>query len=399
MSFARRIVAVCLGILVASWILGDPARGDAGAMPGKSTLPPDGPTVTLQLADGSTVTGTLRTDEFRIRTSYGVAEIETKKIRTLFIDPAVGEDPPKAHVELTDKSRLSGSALTDLLTVQVGNEPRPFKPSTVRQITFARPVNPSLAAAILGLITLAVMEIVLGVDNIIFLAILAGKLPTESQPRARRIGLLAALGTRLLLLASLSWLLGLTRPLFTLPELPFIEDPEARGISLRDLILLVGGSFLIGKSTFEMHEKMEHARKHGNEAPPTSGTASFGWVIVQIAIIDIVFSLDSVITAIGMVEQLWVMVVAMIIAVIVMMLFATPISNFVDHHPTIKVLALSFLILIGVLLVAEGLGQHLDKGYIYFAMAFSVVVELINMQLRGKPQSTATVEASPTGTG
>ena len=224
------------------------------------------------------------------------------------------------------------------------------------------------------------MEVVLGIDNVIFLAIISGKLPAEKQPLARRLGLGAALVTRLMLLATLSFLLGLTKPLFELPEMPLFHDHEARGISWRDVILLAGGVFLIGKSTFEMHDKVKDAQR--TEASPPRKVAGFVSVILQIAVIDIVFSLDSVITAVGMVEQLWVMVAAMIVAVGIMLLFAEPIARFVEKYPTVKVLALSFLILIGVLLVAEGLGQHIDKGYIYFAMAFAVLVEFINTRLR-----------------
>jgi predicted tellurium resistance membrane protein TerC len=227
------------------------------------------------------------------------------------------------------------------------------------------------------------MEIILGVDNIIFLAILASKVDPPRQPAARRIGLLAALGTRILLLFSLTWLLGLTRPLFELPELPLLQTAEARGVSWRDLILFAGGVFLIGKSVVEMHEKLEHAKAQHKGGPSTAkAAASFASVIAQIAVIDIVFSLDSVITAVGMVEDLWVMVTAMLLAVGVMMFSAGPIARFVDRRPTVKVLALAFLILIGVLLVAEALGQHIDKGYIYFAMAFAVGVEMVNMRLR-----------------
>jgi len=180
-------------------------------------------------------------------------------------------------------------------------------------------------------------------------------------------------------------LLKLTAPLFTLPSFGFLHDAEAREVSLRDLILLVGGLFLIAKSTFEMHKKVEEAKaeRAGEPAPSEAKHASFAWTIVTIAVIDIVFSLDSVITAVGMVEEIWVMIVAMVLAMLVMLYFAGPIATFVDRHPTIKVLALSFLILIGVMLVAEGLGQHIDKGYIYVAMGFALVVELINMQFRG----------------
>jgi predicted tellurium resistance membrane protein TerC len=226
---------------------------------------------------------------------------------------------------------------------------------------------------------------VLGIDNIIFLAIVAGRLPEAQQPKARRIGLLAALGTRILLLLSLSFLLGLTKPLFTIPDLPLFHDLEAREVSIRDLILLAGGLFLIYKSVKEMHEKLEEVGSDEADVAKSRAVASFGGVLVQIAVLDIVFSLDSVITAVGMVDQVWVMITAMVIAMLVMMVFAGRISNFVSRHPTIKVLALAFLILIGVMLVAESLGQHIDKGYIYFAMAFAVVIEMINMRLR-KPK-------------
>jgi predicted tellurium resistance membrane protein TerC len=187
------------------------------------------------------------------------------------------------------------------------------------------------------------------------------------------------------LLGSLFLILGLTAPLFTLPTFGFLTDIEAREVSWRDLILLSGGLFLIGKSTYEIHEKLEHAKAHhaGETPPAPTKPASFGWTIFTIAVIDIVFSLDSVITAIGMVEQLWVMITAVIISMLVMLRFAGPIAEFVDRHPTIKVLALAFLILIGVMLVAEGLGQHMDKGYIYAAMTFALLVEMINMKLRG----------------
>jgi predicted tellurium resistance membrane protein TerC len=249
-------------------------------------------------------------------------------------------------------------------------------------------------AAWASLATLTLMEIVLGIDNIIFLAIVAGRLPEHQQARARRIGLGAALGTRLLLLFTLSILLGLTAPVFVLPDLPLLHDLEAREVSWRDIILFAGGLFLIGKSVFEIHEKLEHARSQhesGGQSAPKQTT--FLRAIVTIAILDIVFSLDSVITAVGMVDQLWVMVTAMVIAMIVMLIFAGPISRYVDRHPTIKLLALAFLILIGVLLVAESLGQHIDKGYIYFAMAFSVVMEMINLRLRGSSMAQAAATA------
>jgi predicted tellurium resistance membrane protein TerC len=230
-----------------------------------------------------------------------------------------------------------------------------------------------------GLLTLTVLEIVLGIDNIIFISILAGKLPQEQQARARQVGLGLALVTRILLLLSLSWLVGLTAPLFELP-LPFLEE-EARGISGRDLVLLLGGLFLLGKATYEIHERLEGAE---HESGTGRAVASFTSVIIQILLLDIVFSLDSVITAVGMVDEVAVMITAVVIAVIIMLVAAGPISDFVNRHPTVKMLALSFLLLIGFSLVAEGLDQHISKGYIYFAMGFSVLVEMLNLRSRRK---------------
>ena len=221
----------------------------------------------------------------------------------------------------------------------------------------------------LALATLTGLEIVLGIDNIIFIAILAGKLPKAQQNRARIMGLGLAMFTRLLLLFSLSWLMGLTAPLFTI---------LGQGFAGRDLILIGGGLFLIAKSTMEIHGKLEGAEEHG----PAGQAASFASVLVQIMILDIVFSLDSIITAIGMANQLAVMAIAVILAVGVMMVASAPISSFVERHPTIKMLALSFLILIGVALLGDGLGMHIPKGYIYFAMAFSAGVEMLNLRLR-----------------
>ncbi len=221
----------------------------------------------------------------------------------------------------------------------------------------------------IALATLTFLEIVLGVDNIIFISILSGKLPAAQQPRARRVGLLGAMVTRVLLLFSLAWIVKLTSPLFTA-----IGHP----ISGRDLILIGGGLFLLGKSTFEIHERLEGEEGHGSNRV----AASFMSVIVQIMLLDIVFSLDSVITAVGMVDQLWVMVTAVIASVAIMMIAAEPISAFVHRHPTVKMLALSFLLLIGMSLLLEGFGQHIPKGYIYFAMGFSVFVEMINLRLR-----------------
>jgi predicted tellurium resistance membrane protein TerC len=227
------------------------------------------------------------------------------------------------------------------------------------------------AEVLIALATLTFLEIVLGVDNIIFISILSGKLPPEQQPRARRIGLIGAMATRILLLMSLAWIVKLTQPLFTALGHP---------VSGRDLILILGGLFLLGKSTIEIHDRLEGDEGHASRRV----AASFLSVIIQIMILDIVFSLDSVITAVGMVDELWVMITAVIISVAIMMLAATPISEFVHRHPTVKVLALSFLLLIGMSLLLEGFGQHIPKGYIYFAMGFSVFVEMVNLRVRAK---------------
>jgi predicted tellurium resistance membrane protein TerC len=224
----------------------------------------------------------------------------------------------------------------------------------------------------ISLLTLTAMEVVLGIDNVIFISILAGKLPVAQQASARRIGLSLALVTRLGLLFAIAWVMGLTEPLFAVLGHVF---------SGRDLILLGGGLFLVGKATHEMHDKLEVAHV---ERTGTGGAAAFGMVIAQILVLDIVFSLDSVITAVGMAKHVPIMVVAMVVAVGVMLAFARSIGEFVDRHPTMKILALAFLILIGVMLIAEGMGQHIGKGYIYFAMAFSFCVELINLRLRKK---------------
>jgi predicted tellurium resistance membrane protein TerC len=223
----------------------------------------------------------------------------------------------------------------------------------------------------IALLTLTALEIVLGIDNIVFISILAGKLPPEEQPKARMIGLGLAMLMRIALLFSLAWVIRLTAPLFTV---------LAEEISGRDLILIVGGLFLLAKSTREIHLKLEGEHDHSGGRV----TRSLASVLVQIMLLDIVFSLDSVITAVGMVDELSIMVIAVVIAVGFMMVFAGPISRFVDAHPTVKILALSFLILIGVTLIAEGFDQHISKGYIYFAMAFSVMVEMLNLRLRSK---------------
>jgi predicted tellurium resistance membrane protein TerC len=223
----------------------------------------------------------------------------------------------------------------------------------------------------ISLLTLTILEIVLGIDNVIFIAILAGKLPREQQAKARQLGLSLALITRILLLLGITWVMGLKATLFSLLGHPFTG---------RDLILLVGGLFLIAKSTHEIHEKLE-----GEDGGVTSRLApSFAAVIVQILLLDIVFSLDSVITAVGMARYVGVMIAAVVIAVGFMLAFAGQISTFIERHPTLKMLALSFLLLIGVVLVADGFGQHINKGYIYFAMAFSVFVEVLNLRLRSK---------------
>jgi predicted tellurium resistance membrane protein TerC len=226
-----------------------------------------------------------------------------------------------------------------------------------------------MADWLIALVTLTVLEVILGVDNVIFISILSGKLPPDQQKRARQLGLLAAMAMRLLLLWSIVWIARLTEPIVTVAGL---------AISGRDLILIGGGLFLLAKATYEIHERLE-GETHGGRAAP-----SFTSVITQVMLLDIVFSLDSVITAIGMADDLRVMVAAVVIAVIVMMVASEPISKVVEDHPTIKILALSFLLLIGMSLVAEGFGQHISKGYIYFAMGFSVFVEMINIRVRAR---------------
>jgi predicted tellurium resistance membrane protein TerC len=226
-----------------------------------------------------------------------------------------------------------------------------------------------------ALATLTALEIVLGVDNIIFISILVGRLPPDKRDLARRLGLSLAMGSRILLLLSLAWIMRLTEPLFT------VLNQEISG---RDLILIGGGLFLLWKSVHEIHASLEgeEAAAAGEDAAAAAARVSFAGVLVQIAIIDIVFSLDSVITAVGLADDVMVMVVAIVAAVAVMMFAAKPIGDFVDAHPTIKILALAFLVLVGVTLIAEGFGTHVPKGYIYFAMAFSFAVEMINIRLR-----------------
>ena len=234
----------------------------------------------------------------------------------------------------------------------------------------------------IGLLTLTVLEIVLGIDNIIFISILAGKLPRPQQPKARRLGLMGAFVTRVLLLLSIAWISRLTTPLFAMAGIE---------ITGRSLILLLGGLFLIAKATWEIHGKLE-GEEHSSATKKAA--ASMAAVIAQIMVIDIVFSLDSVITAVGMVEQVEIMIAANVVALGLMLAAAGPISDFVDRHPTIKMLALSFLVLIGTNLVAEGLGQHIPKGYTYFAMAFSVGVEMLNLKLRKNAEKAVDLRES-----
>jgi len=227
---------------------------------------------------------------------------------------------------------------------------------------------------LIALLTLTALEIVLGVDNLVFISIISGRLPAAQQPLARRIGLLLALGTRVALLFTLSWLMGLTRPLF---RIPFGGE-----ISGRDLILLVGGLFLMAKATFEIYDKVEKVDE-GRHAGG-GGRRGFASVVTQIMVLDIVFSLDSVITAVGMVNNLAIMVTAIVIAMGVMLFAMETVNRFIDAHPSLKILALAFLILIGVVLVADGLGQHVAKGYIYFAMSFSLAVDLLNIRYHSR---------------
>ncbi len=229
----------------------------------------------------------------------------------------------------------------------------------------------------ISLLTLTLLEIVLGIDNLVFISIVSGKLPVDQQPRARRLGLSLALITRILLLIGLAWVVGLVKPFWQATVFGW-----ELAISGKDVILILGGLFLLAKSTYEIHERLEGHDESG--APKV--TPTFSSVLVQIVMLDIVFSLDSVITAVGMVKEIGVMIAAVVIAMIIMVIFVNQISSFVDRHPTIKMLALSFLILIGTMLVAEGLHQHINKGYIYFAMFFALGVEMLNLRLRTKSE-------------
>lgn len=246
----------------------------------------------------------------------------------------------------------------------------------------------------ISLLTLTLLEIVLGIDNIVFISILAGKLPQDQQKKARQLGLALAMITRVLLLLSLSWVMSLTSPLFNIGGWIGITEGDwfqKLAISGRDLILITGGLFLIYKSTQEIHDKLEGEEESGTKAKATS----FAGTIVQILILDVVFSLDSVITAVGMADHIEIMIAAVIIAVIIMMFSASAISNFVNKHPTVKMLALSFLLLIGVSLLAEGLDQHIPKGYVYFAMAFSVLVEMLNLKMKKNKSKPVELRNTP----
>lgn len=236
--------------------------------------------------------------------------------------------------------------------------------------------NLSDPGVITALLTLTVLEIILGVDNIIFISIVSNRLPEQQQPKARTIGLLLAMGFRIILLFTITWMIGLTKPVFTLN---FIQQKgQPLGISWKDLILIAGGIFLIFKSTLEIHHKLEKAKTPDLKSVPSA----FMSVILQIVMVDAVFSFDSILTAIGLVENIWIMIAAVVISMMIMIFFSGAISQFINKHPTLQILALAFLIMIGMMLVAEGFHQEINKSYIYTAIAFSLIVELINMRLR-----------------
>ena len=234
----------------------------------------------------------------------------------------------------------------------------------------------------LSLVTLAGLEIVLGIDNLVFIAILTNRLPEARRAVARKVGLAFALATRLVLLAAIAWIVTLTQPLFSIMNLE---------ISLRDLILISGGLFLLVKATHEIHNSIEGEPQ--DKGPPVRA-ATFGAIVAQIAVVDIIFSLDSVITAVGMADELWIMVVAVVVAMIVMLVASTPLANFVSAHPTVRMLALSFLLMIGVFLVADGLHFHIPKGYLYFSLAFSILVEALNYWVRARRKRTRRAAAA-----
>ena len=279
----------------------------------------------------------------------------------------------------TISSGVGGAAVAGMGALESRNSEQAMtrKRVPIAPTTILKSVDAFLTAdGLIALVTLTAMEIVLGVDNVVFIAILTARLPAGQQERARRVGLTLALGIRIALLFAITWIMGLTRPLFA------VLGHEVSG---RDLILLAGGLFLIFKATWEIYDKLEVA--HTEAAG--GGRAAFAAVLVQILLLDIVFSLDSVITAVGMAEQVSIMVAAMVLAMVVMLFSMGAISGFVERHPSVKILALAFLLLIGVMLVAEGFGQHVSKGYIYFAMAFSLLVELLNLRYRKTHKAVA----------
>ncbi len=400
-------ISLSVGLVIGFMAILGPVRGQpqAAGTP-ESNDPGKFPNVVVDPVQGDRIKGKLKLSAITLKTAVGSTTIAMEHVRRISFQKDGGGKGTDA-VYLDDKTILRGQITNEQFVVEISGGEAVWKRADIREITVEREVQLPWTAILFGLLTLTAMEVILGIDNVIFLAIVVARLPKEQQPKARQIGLAAALGMRIALLFSLSFLLTLTEPIFTLPALPLIHDLDSREVSWRDLILFGGGAFLIAKSVVEVHKKLEEAKEERAAAPaspadpgaaPASGGssteghafvdppkpkhASFGWTIATIAVIDIVFSLDSVITAIGMVDEIWVMVVAMVIAMGVMLYFAAPISHFVEKHPTVKILALSFLILIGVMLVAEGLGQHFDKGYIYAAMAFAVLVEMINMQIR-----------------
>lgn len=253
-------------------------------------------------------------------------------------------------------------------------------------ILIADIVNLSDPGTLTALLTLTALEIILGVDNIIFISIVSNKLPPAQQPKARTVGLLLAMVFRILLLLTITWIIRLTQPVFTIGFIN--EGGKPLGISWKDIILIAGGIFLIFKSTLEIHHKLEVARKPATTRAPSV----FSAVILQIVLVDAVFSFDSILTAIGLIDNVWIMIAAVVISMVIMIFFSGGISRFINRHPTLQVLALAFLIMIGMMLVAEGFHQHINKSYIYTAIAFSLIVELINMRLRkksaGPPEST-----------
>ena len=375
----RRAGLVLAAVLLVGWV--------TGAAP-PAAPPADGYEADVLLSDGTKLErARVLNPVIRLTFDSGVHELDPRKVR--LVELTADDDGPgvTANVSLADKSTLQGPLETASFRVTAGDATTDYPAAKVEQIKYRHPRDLSLAAALIGLLTLTLMEIVLGVDNIVLLSIYVGKLPAEQQRAGRLFGLGGAVATRLMLLATLSYLVGLTRPLFVLPAQPFgfLGGLNARGLSARDLILFFGGLYLLYSSAKEIREKVESHRAAaaaGDGPSPAPRKVSFWGTIVQLAIVDIVFSIDSVITAIGMVDELWVMMAAVLLSVGVMLVAAKPIGDFVNRRPTVKVLALSFLILIGALLVAEGLGQHLDKGYIYFAMVFAVGVELVNARLR-----------------